>query len=125
MRSRLGVLWQLALLISFLPLIVSAQSQSVRHIPLAQSGPLPTTPPMNANADQGPEFDSMLVGDDNSDAAGAGISVNRTISAGPGIGMSHHGSGKAKSNPELAFSIDGPKSFSTALCRGRRKSVLG
>jgi hypothetical protein len=114
MRSRLIVLVRIALVIGVLPLVVSAQSQSVRQVPLTRSGPLPTTPPINANAEQGPEVDAALAGDSNddgSDAGGPGISVNRTISNGPGAGMVHHGSGQAKSNPELSLSVDALNHF--------------
>jgi hypothetical protein len=96
-----------------LPLGVAAQTQTVRQIPLTRSGPLPATPPISANAEQGPEIDSALVGDadDNSDAGGPGISVNRGIAKGPGAGMQHSGSGKAKSNPELILSVDAINHF--------------
>src|SRR5712664_2188728 len=114
MRSRLMVVVRIALVIALLPLVVSAQSQSVRQVPLTRSGPLPTTPPVNANAEQGPEVDAALAGDNNddgSDAGGPGISVNRTVSKGPGAGMVHHGSGQAKSNPELSLSVDALNHF--------------
>jgi hypothetical protein len=96
------------------PVAVSAQSQTVRQVPLARSGPLPATPSLNANAENGPEFDSALVGDSSNfgpDAGGPGIAVNRTVTRGPGSGMWHHGSGRAKSNPELSLSIDGLNHF--------------
>jgi len=112
MCSRLGLVLRFALVVALLPLVVSAQSQIVRQIPLTRSGPLPQTPPINANGEQGVEFDSALAGnDDSSDAGGPGISVNRTISKGPGSGMLHHGSAKAKSNPELSLSLDGLNHF--------------
>src|ERR1700737_1802784 len=112
MRPRLIVVVRIALVIALLPLLISAQSQSVRQIPLTRSGPLPATPPTNANAEQGPEVDSALAGDDDSsDANGPGISVNRTVSKGPGSGILHHGSGKAKSNPELSLSVDALNHF--------------
>jgi hypothetical protein len=114
MRSRLIAVVRIALVSALLPLVVSAQSQSVRQVPLTRSGPLPATPPINANAEQGPEVDSALAGDSNddgSDAGGPGISVNRTVSKGPGTGMVHHGSGKAKSNPELSLSVDALNHF--------------
>jgi hypothetical protein len=112
MRSRLGVVLRITLAIALLPLVVSARAQSVRQVPLTRSGPLPTTPPIDANAEQGPEVDSALAGDDDSsDANGPGISVNRTVSKGPGSGMLHHGSGKAKSNPELSLSVDALNHF--------------
>jgi hypothetical protein len=106
------MLLRIALVVALFPLVLSAQSQTVRQVPLSRSGPLPQTPPTNANAEQGLEFDSALVGDDDSsDAGGPGISVNRTISKGPGSGMLHHGSAKAKSNPELSLSLDGLNHF--------------
>jgi hypothetical protein len=113
MCSRLGLVLRLAFAIALLPLVVSAQSQIVRQVPLTRSGPLPATPPINANAQQGPELDAGLSGNDadGSDASGSGISVNRTISKGPGSGLSHHGSGKAKSNPELSLSVDALNHF--------------
>jgi hypothetical protein len=112
MYSHLVLLFRISLVVALFPLAVSAQSQIVRQVPLSRSGPLPQTPPINANAENGPEFDSALVGDDDgSDASGPGISVNRTISKGPGSGMLHHGSGKAKSNPELSLSVDALNHF--------------
>jgi len=113
MRSRLVVMLCLAMVVMLLPLGVAAQTQTVRQIPLTRSGPLPATPPISANAAQGPEIDSALVGDadDNSDAGGPGISVNRGIAKGPGAGMQHSGSGKAKSNPELILSVDAINHF--------------
>jgi len=112
MGSRLVVVLRVVLVVVLLPLVVWGQSQSVRQVPLARSGPLPATPPLNANAEQGPEFDSALAGEDeDSDVGGPGIRVNRTISKGPGSGMLHHGSKKAKSNPELGLSIDGLNHF--------------
>src|SRR6202140_226702 len=111
MRSRLAVILRVALVVALFPLIVSAQSQVVRQVPLTRSGPLPSTPPANANAQQGPEVDSALVGNDadgsGDDNGGPGIAVNRTIAKGPGSALGHRGNGKAKSNPELALSIDG------------------
>jgi len=113
MCSRSVLVLRFALAIALLPLVVSAQSQIVRQVPLTRSGPLPATPPINANAQQGPELDAGLSGNDadGSDASGSGISVNRTISKGPGSGLSHHGSGKAKSNPELTLSVDALNHF--------------
>ena len=113
MRSRLLV-WQGLFVLLLIPLVVSAQSQSVRQVQLARSAPFPTTPPGNANAGQGPEVDSALVGDDadsGSDAGGPGIAINRTVSKAPGSPRSHGGNGKAKSNPELMLSIDGLNHF--------------
>src|SRR5258708_21758104 len=113
MRSRLVVALCLALVVMLLPLGVAAQSQTVRQVPMIRSGPLPATPPTSANAQQGPELDSALAGDDNdgSDGSGPGISVNRGIAKGPGAGMRHSGSGKAKSNPELNLTVDGINHF--------------
>src|SRR5260221_219194 len=76
-------------------------------------GPLPANPLMNASAQLGPEVDSALVGDadDNSDAGGHGISVNRGIAKGRGVGVRSSGSGRAKSNPELILSMDGINHF--------------
>jgi hypothetical protein len=98
-----------------LPMMVLAQKQVVRQVPLASRGPLPTTPPANGSAEQGPEFDAVIVsgdadgGDDN--GGGPGIAVNRTISKGPGVPRGHGGNGKAKSNPELGLTIDGINHF--------------
>ena len=112
MRSRLVVVCQIAFVVVLLPLIVSAQSKSVRQVPLTHSGSFPSTPPGSATADQGPEFDSVLTGaDDGPEAAGPGIAVNRTVSRGEGNGMWHQDSEKAKSNPELILSIDGLNHF--------------
>src|SRR6266481_7514945 len=113
MRSCFVVVLCLALVVILLPLGVAAQSQIVRQVQLTRSGPLPATPPTSANAQQGPELDSALAGDDNdgSDGSGPGISVNRGIAKGPGAGMRHSGSGKAKSNPELNLTVDGIDHF--------------
>jgi len=104
---------RIAFVVALFPLVVSAQSQIVRQVPLTRSGPLPQTPPMNANAQQGPELDAGLAGNDadGSDASGSGVSVNRTISKGAGGGVSHSGNAKAKSNPELSLSIDALNHF--------------
>src|SRR5260370_31368445 len=87
MRSRLVVVVRIALVTALLPLVVSAQSQSqsVRQVPLTRSGPLPTTPPINANAEQGPEVDSALDGDRNEEGSAASVhgnSVYRTLPQG-------------------------------------------
>lgn len=113
MRSRFVVVLCLAILAMLLPLGAAAQTQTVRQIPLTRSGPLPTTPPASASAQQGPELDSALAGDDSgdSDGSGGGISVNRGIAKGPGAGVSSSGSVKAKSNPELNLSVDGINHF--------------
>jgi len=113
MRSRLVVVLCLTFALMLLPLGVAAQTQTVRQVQLTRSGPLPANPPMNASAQLGPEVDSALVGDadDNSDAGGPGISVNRGIAKGPGVGVRSSGSGRAKSNPELILSVDGINHF--------------
>jgi hypothetical protein len=115
MRPRLQVVLRLALTVVLFPLVVSAQSQVVRQVPLTRSGPLPSTPPTSANAQQGPEIDSAVVGNDSDgsgdDSGGPGISLNRTIAKGPGAALGHGGNGKAKSNPELTLSIDGINHF--------------
>src|SRR5258708_521545 len=120
MRSRFVVALCLALVVMLLPLGVAAQSQTVRQVPLTRSGPLPATPPTSANAQQGPELDSALAGDDSdgSDGSGPGISVNRGIAKGPGAGVRSGGSGKAKSNPELTFSLDGINHFGQRFVAG-------
>jgi len=113
MRSRLVVAFCLAFVVMLLPLGVAAQTQTVRQVQLTRSGPLPANPSISAYAQQGPELDSALAGDDNdgSDGSGPGISVNRGIAKGPGAGMRHSGSGKAKSNPELNLTVDGINHF--------------
>ena len=113
MCSRVVQALRIAFVVALFPLVVSAQSQIVRQVPLTRSGPLPQTPPMNANAQQGPELDAGLAGNDadGSDASGSGVSVNRTISKGAGGGVSHSGNAKAKSNPELSLSIDALNHF--------------
>jgi len=63
MRSRLVVVFSLMLAIVFAPKVL-AQSQVVRQVPLAQVNQFPATPPINADAGQGPEFDSALIGND-------------------------------------------------------------
>jgi hypothetical protein len=114
MRSRL-LLSSCVTLITLLLMAVAAPSQSVRQIPRGQNVPFPATPSVNPNSGQGPEFDSALVGDDadssGSDAGGPGIAVNRTIANASGSPMSHRGSAKAKSNPELTLSIDALNHF--------------
>src|SRR5579864_6858896 len=121
MRSRLVDILRLAFAVALLPLFVSAQTQTVRQVQLTRSGPLPATPPLNAKAGQGPELDSALSGDDSddgSDASGSGISVNRTVANGAGIGMTHHGSGNAKSNPELSLTVDALNHFQQRFVAG-------
>src|ERR1700719_402878 len=120
MRSRLTVILRIAFVIALFPLVVSAQSQIVRQVPLTRSGPLPQTAPMNAKAQQGPELDAGLSGNDadGSDANGPGIVVNRTIAKGAGNGVSHSGNAKAKSNPELSLSIDAINHFQQRFVAG-------
>ena len=120
MRSRFVVVLCLAIVAMLLPLGVAAQTQTLRQIPLTRSGPLPTAPPINANAQQGPELDSALAGNDSddSDGSGTGISVNRGIAKGPGAGVQHSGSAKAKSNPELNLSVDGINHFEQRFIAG-------
>src|SRR5258708_10655456 len=115
MPSRVAFMWRVLFALLLLPRVVREQKQVVRQVPLASRGPLPMTPPTNGNAERGPEFDAVMVsgdadgGDDN--GAGPGIAVNRTISKGPGVPRGHGGNGKAKSNPELALTIDGINHF--------------
>jgi len=113
MRARFVVVLCSAFVVMLLPLGIAAQTQTVRQVPLTRSGPLPATPPMNANAQTGPELDSVLTDSDSdgSDAGGSGISVNRGIAKGPGAGIQSSGSVKAKSNPELNLSVDGINHF--------------
>ena len=121
MRPRTELLLRLALVVALCPLIASAQSQVVRQVPLTRSGPLPSTPPAGANAQQGPELDSALIGDDADgpgDGGGPGIAVNRTIAKAPGSPLGTAGNGKAKSNPELALSIDGINHFQQRFVAG-------
>jgi hypothetical protein len=81
---------------------------------------------VGANAQVGPELDAGLSNDsdDGADSNGPGIKVNRTISKGVGAGMSHHGSGKAKSTPELSLSIDGLNHFQQRFVAGGGKSIF-
>jgi len=120
MRPRLKVVLRLALVVALFPLMVSAQSQTVRQVPRSRSGPLPGPAPMSPNPTQGPEFDSTVVGGDadNGDDAGSGITINRTIAKGTGAPNNHGGNGKAKSNPELALSIDGINHFQQRFVAG-------
>src|SRR5437879_5603931 len=93
-------MWRVLFALLLLPTVVLAQKQVVRQVPLASRGPLPTTPPTNGNAGQGPEFDAAMVGDaDGGDdnGGGPGIAVNRTISKGAGVPRGHGGNGQAKS----------------------------
>src|SRR5437899_5834399 len=121
MRSRFLVIPSLTLA-GLLSVAVPAHSQSVRQIPLTRNAALPGTPPIVPDATQGPEFDSALVSGDadsgGDDGGGPAVSVNRTISKGPGSPMSHHGSANAKSNPELTLSIDGINHFQQRFVAG-------
>lgn len=120
MRSRLVVVLCVAFVVMLLPLGAAAQNQTVRQVQLTRSGPLPGAPPISANALTGPELDSAMAGDDDddSDGNGPGISVNRGIAKGPGAGVRSGGSGKAKSNPELNFSLDGINHFAQRFVAG-------
>ena len=120
MRSRLVVGLCSALTMMLLPLGAAAQTQTVRQVQLTRSGPLPGAPPISANALTGPELDSALAGDDNDDSDGNGpaISLNRGIAKGPGAGVRNSGSAKAKSNPELSFSLDGINHFKQRFVAG-------
>ena len=122
MRIRSFAVFQVLFVLLLVPLAVAAQSQSVRQIQLARSASFPATPPANASASNGPEVDSAVLGDDadssDSDAAGPGIAINRTIAKGPGSPMSHGGNGKAKSNPELMVSIDALNHFQQRFIAG-------
>ena len=119
MRFRLVVVC-LALAVMLLPSGAAAQNQTVRQVQLTRSGPLPGATPISANAMTGPELDSALAGDDSddSDGNGPGISINRGIAKGPGAGVRTGGSGKAKSNPELSFSLDGINHFAQRFVAG-------
>lgn len=121
MCSRFGVVLRVALAVALFPLLLSAQSQIVRQVPLTRSGPVPQTPPINSNAQVGPEVDSALMGDDadsGEDAGGPGIALNRTVAKSVGGGVVHQGSAKAKSNPELSLSIDGINHFQQRFVAG-------
>lgn len=122
MRRRSIAVFQGLLVLLLAPLVVAAQSQTVRQVNLSRSAPFPATPPANANAAQGPELDSAVVGGDadssGSDSGGPGIALHRTISKGPGSPMSSTGNGKAKSNPELTLSIDALNHFQQRFVAG-------
>ena len=121
MRSRFLVIPSVFLM-ALLSVAVAAHPQSVRQIPLVRNVPFPGTSPVIADTGQGPEFDSALVGNDadsgDTDSSGPGISVNRSISNAPGNPLSHHGSSKAKSNPELTLSLDGINHFQQRFVAG-------
>jgi hypothetical protein len=122
MPARAAFISRVLFVLLLLPMIVLAQKQVVRQVPLASRGQLPTTPPTNGSAEQGPEFDAVIVsgdadgGDDN--GGGPGIAVNRTISKGPGVPRGHGGNGQAKANPELALTVDGINHFQQRFVAG-------
>lgn len=121
MPFRIGLLSRALFALLLLPMMVLAQTQVVRKIPLASQGALPNTPPGTDNTGQGPEFDATVVGgdaDNGQDDGGTGISLNRTIAKGPGAPVNHGGNGQAKSNPELALSIDGINHFQQRFVAG-------
>src|SRR5580765_2745056 len=121
MPSRIGLLSRTLFALLLLPMMVLAQTQVVRQIPLASRGVLPSTPPGTDNTGQGPEFDATVVGgdaDNGDDDGGTVISLNRTIAKGPGAPVSHGGNGTAKANPELALSIDGINHFQQRFVAG-------
>lgn len=120
MRTRSFARFPVLFVMLLVPLVVAAQS--VRQVPLSRSASFPATPHASANAGNGPEIDSALIGGDadssGSDAAGPGIAINRTIAHGPGNPMSHRGNEKAKSNPELTLSIDALNHFQQRFIAG-------
>ena len=120
MRVRLVAVFHVLFVLLLVPLMAAAQS--VRQVSLARSTRFPATPPINASAGNGPEFDSAVLGGDadssDSDAAGPGIAIDRTIAKSPGSPMSHGGNGKAKSNPELQLSIDALNHFQQRFVAG-------
>jgi hypothetical protein len=122
MRIRPFALFQTLLVLLLVPLVVAAQSQSVRQIQLSRSAPFPATPPTSTNAAQGPEVDAAVLGgdadDSDGDQPGPGIALHRTIAKGPGSPMSYQGNGKAKSNPELMLSVDALNHFEQRFIAG-------
>jgi len=122
MRIRSFAVFQVLFVLLLVPMVAAAQSQSVRQIQLARNAPFPTTPPTNANAGNGPELDSAVLGGDadgsDSDQPGPGIALHRTIAKGPGSPVSAKGNGKAKSNPELVLSIDALNHFQQRFIAG-------
>src|SRR5215469_7606579 len=122
MPKRSFALFQVLFVLLLVPLVLAAQSQSVRQIQLARSAPFPANPPTSTNAGQGPEVDSAVLGGDadssDSDQPGPGIALHRTIAKGPGSPMSYQGNGKAKSNPELMLSIDALNHFQQRFIAG-------
>ena len=115
MPSRLAIVLRTFFAVLLFPLLVLAQSQVVRQVPLQRSGSVP--PPASASPDaaQGPELDSALAGDDadsnGGDDNGMGIAINRSIAKHSGAAIGHGGNGRAKSNPELMLSVDGINHF--------------
>jgi hypothetical protein len=94
----------------------SAQSPSVRQVPIVRMNAFPPSVPINANAGVGPELDSAVIGNDSDSStlngtAGPGIALNRSIASGPGSPMPHPGSARAESHPELQLSIDALNHF--------------
>ena len=122
MSSRVVLLTRTLFALLLLPAMSLAQTQVVRRIPLARSASLPPTPPASPDAQVGPELDSALIGDDadgaGDDDGGQGVTINRTIARGHGPAISHGGNAKAKSNPELARSIDGINHFQQRFVAG-------
>ena len=100
----------------------AVSAQTVRQVPLAGVSSISgsTSETANTGAVVGPEFDSTVIGGDTDggDAAGPSITINGTISQGPGGAVSHPGNGKAKSNPELMLSIDALNHFEQRFVAG-------
>jgi hypothetical protein len=123
MRSRLVVAVCILVCAALVP-ATSAQTQVVRTIPRVQISAFPVTPPISPSAGIGPEVDSALVGNDadadslNSDASGAGVSLNRSVAKGPGAPIGRAGSAKAKSNPGLTLSFDALNHFDQRFVAG-------
>ncbi len=125
MRSRFLVIPCLTVMALFFIAVAGqsqSQPQSIRQIPLARNAPFPAASAANPNATQGPEFDATFVGGDadsaGSDSGGPAIALNRTISNVQGTPMPHRGSTQAKSNPELALSIDAINHFQQRFVAG-------
>ena len=121
MPSRFAIISRSLFALLLLPMFVMAQSQVVRQIPRTRSAPLPATPPPSDSASVGPELDSAVIGNDadgGGSDGGTGIGLNRSIAKGPGAPISHGGERKAKSNPELALTIDGINHFQQRFVAG-------
>jgi hypothetical protein len=112
--------YTLGFVVAAFVLVSAASAQTVRQVPLAGVGSISGSSMANTGAVQGPEFDSAVIGGDTDggDAAGPGITINRTISKGPGSPASRPGNGKAKSNPELMLSIDALNHFQQRFVAG-------